>query len=190
MTDHRQKVYGGVDTHLDVHVAAVINDTGKLLGARSFPTSPLGLRRLERWIVSYGSVARIGVEGTGTYGLGLHQFLTATANPALLELPGVGPDTAAALRITAGDNPDRLRSSAAFAALAGVSPIPASSGKTHGHRLTPADGRKTDLANRRRPLPPTHQRHRPHRTRHRPRHRARPPLPRLARNPPNRLNRT
>ena len=47
------------------------------------------------------------------------QQLTAQSNPALLEMPGVGPDTAAALLIAAGDNQARLRSSAAFAALAG-----------------------------------------------------------------------
>ncbi|WP_233430505.1 MULTISPECIES: IS110 family transposase [Brevibacterium] len=48
---------------------------------------------------------------------------------------GCGRDTIAQLLITAGDNPDRLRSEAAFAALAGVCPIPASSGKTKRHRL-------------------------------------------------------
>ncbi len=48
---------------------------------------------------------------------------------------GVGPDTASALLITAGDNPGRLANERAFAALTGCSPIPASSGKTHRHRL-------------------------------------------------------
>ena len=61
--------------------------------------------------------------------------LTAKAAPALVDVFGVGPDTAAALLITAGSNPERLRSEAAFAALCGVSPIPASSGKTNRHRL-------------------------------------------------------
>lgn len=282
MTDHTPTVHGGVDTHMDVHVAAVVDDLGRLLGSRSFPTSPLGLRRLERWLTSYGTVAKVGVEGTGSYGLGLQrvlqdaghtvvevnrpnrqmrrargksdtvdaeaaarsvlaghatatpksrdgivesirvlrlaatttrqqmsriesqirhlivtspepirvdlqgvserkriqraaayrpganrddittatktalrtlarqwqaldtdaktlrrqlQQLTEQANPSLLQLPGVGPDTAAALLITAGDNPQRLRSSAAFAALCGVSPIEASSGKSQGRRL-------------------------------------------------------
>ena len=54
----------------------------------------------------------------------------ATSHPALLDCYGVGPDTAATLLITAGDNPDRLRSEGSFAALCGVSPIEASSGKT------------------------------------------------------------
>jgi len=48
--------------------------------------------------------------------------------PKLLEQHGIGPDTAAALLITAGDNPDRLTSEVAFAALCGVNPIEASSG--------------------------------------------------------------
>jgi transposase len=57
------------------------------------------------------------------------QTLAAHA-PQLLDRNGVGPDTAAALLIAAGDNPDRLRSEASFAALCGVSPQQASSGKT------------------------------------------------------------
>ena len=48
---------------------------------------------------------------------------------------GLGPDTVAALLIAIGDNPDRLRSEAAFAHLCGVALIPASSGKTS---LSPA----------------------------------------------------
>jgi transposase len=55
--------------------------------------------------------------------------------PALLDVPGVGVDTAARLLITAGDNPQRLRSEAAFAHLCGVAPLPASSGRTTRHRL-------------------------------------------------------
>ncbi|WP_244302891.1 transposase [Leucobacter coleopterorum] len=58
--------------------------------------------------------------------------------PALMSVFGVGRDTAAQLLITAGDNPDRLRSEAAYAALAGACPIPASSGKTNRHRLNRA----------------------------------------------------
>jgi len=70
---------------------------------------------------------RLGVE--------LDQLVTA-ANPGLRAAYGVGPDTAAQLLLTAGGNPDRLRSEAAFAALCGASPIPASSGKTTRHRLS------------------------------------------------------
>jgi transposase len=58
--------------------------------------------------------------------------LVAQARPKLLAVHGVGPETAAQLLVTYGDNPDRLTSSAAFAALCGVAPIPASSGKPPG----------------------------------------------------------
>lgn len=68
-------------------------------------------------------------------GAELDQLVTA-ANPGLRSAHGVGPDTAAQLLLTAGGNPDRLRSEAAFAALCGASPIPASSGKTVRHRLS------------------------------------------------------
>ncbi|MFI7423717.1 IS110 family transposase [Nonomuraea sp. NPDC049684] len=65
----------------------------------------------------------------------LLQPLVAAINPALLSVHGVGPDTAGQLLVTAGDNHDRLGSEAAFAMLCGVAPTPASSGKTHRHRL-------------------------------------------------------
>ena len=61
--------------------------------------------------------------------------LTEAALPSLCHLKGVGPDVAGALLVAAGDNPERLRSEASFASLCGVSPIPASSGKTTRHRL-------------------------------------------------------
>lgn len=61
--------------------------------------------------------------------------ITRAAAPATCEVFGLGPDTASALLVTIGDNPDRLRSEAAFAHLCGVAPIPASSGKTTRHRL-------------------------------------------------------
>ena len=72
--------------------------------------------------------------------------LVARAAPALLALHGAGPETAAQLLITAGDNPERLRSEAAFAALCGVSPIPASSGQTHRHRLNRGGDRQANRA--------------------------------------------
>ncbi|MGN9847361.1 IS110 family transposase [Nonomuraea sp. H19] len=66
--------------------------------------------------------------------------------PKLLQQYGIGPDTAAALLITAGDNPDRLGSEAAFAALCGVNPIEASSGKTVRHRLNRGGDRRSNSA--------------------------------------------
>ncbi len=72
--------------------------------------------------------------------------LTAAAAPALVELTGVGPDTAAALLLAAGDNPHRLHSEAAFAALCGTSPIPASSGKVTRFRLNRGGNRQANAA--------------------------------------------
>jgi len=66
--------------------------------------------------------------------------------PQLLERRGVGPDSAATLLITAGDNPERLRNEASFAALCGASPIEASSGKTQRHRLNRGGDRQANSA--------------------------------------------
>ena len=68
-------VTGGVDTHLDVHVAAAVDPLGGVLGIESFPTTPTGYRALLKWLGSFGSVAKVGVEGTGAYGAGLARFL-------------------------------------------------------------------------------------------------------------------
>jgi transposase len=71
-------VVGGVDTHLDVHVAAVIDPVGGLLGVCSFPATPAGYHALSGWLGSFGRVDRVGVEGTGTYGAGLGRHLAAS----------------------------------------------------------------------------------------------------------------
>ena len=71
---------------------------------------------------------------------------TAETNPGLVAAKGIGTITAAQLLVTAGDNPDRLRNEASFAALAGVSPIPASSGKTNRHRLNRGGDRQANAA--------------------------------------------
>jgi transposase len=75
----------------------------------------------------------------------LTELLTATA-PSLLELHGAGPDTAASLLVTAGDNPDRLHSERSWAHLCGVTPIPASSGKTTRWRLNRGGDRQANAA--------------------------------------------
>jgi transposase len=73
-------------------------------------------------------------------------LVTATA-PALVELMGVGAEIAGQLLMTAGDNPERLRSEGAFAKLCGVAPQPASSGKTSGrHRLSRGGDRAANSA--------------------------------------------
>lgn len=66
--------------------------------------------------------------------------------PRLLQQRGVGPDSAAALLITAGGNPGRLHSESSFAALCGASPVEASSGKTTRHRLNRGGDRQANAA--------------------------------------------
>jgi Transposase len=61
-------VYAGVDTHKDVHVAAVIDAGETVLGTRSFSTTRAGYRALLAWVGEFGQLARVGVEGTGSYG--------------------------------------------------------------------------------------------------------------------------
>jgi transposase IS116/IS110/IS902 family protein len=72
--------------------------------------------------------------------------LTTRHNPQLLERPGVGPDSAAALLIAAGDKPQRLRREGSYAALCGVSPVEASSGNTQRRRLNPGGDRQANAA--------------------------------------------
>lgn len=68
------------------------------------------------------------------------------ANPALMSIKGVDAVVGAQLLIPAGDNPDRLRSEASFAALCGTAPIPVSSGRTDRHRLSRGGDRQANAA--------------------------------------------
>jgi transposase len=292
MAQERRLVIGGVDTHKDVHVGAVIDDRGKILDTAEFETTAKGYRLLVEWMVGFGELQRVGVEGTGAYGAGLARHLaeagvavvevnrpnrqmrrrrgksdtvdaesaarsvlngeatvvpkthdsivesiralrvaftsarnsrtrvalqirdlivtapaplraeieglttaqrvtrcarfrpgdptdpreatklalrslsrryealteemgelgrvldelTYNVNPALRSARGVGPDVAAILLVTAGDNPERLRNESAFAALCGVSPVQASSGMTTRHRLNRSGNRQANNA--------------------------------------------
>jgi transposase len=74
------------------------------------------------------------------------ELLVQEAAPERMSLDVVGPDSAAALLIAAGDNPGRLRSEAAFAHLCGTAPVRASSGKTVRHRLNPGGKRDANRA--------------------------------------------
>lgn len=292
MHDQDSEVTGGVDTHGEVHVAAAIDGTGRILGTQSFPATAPGYGALLRWLRGHGRVVRIGIEGTGSYGAGLARYLSgegvavvevnrpdrqrrrrhgksdtvdaeaaaraalngdacgtpkagggpvesvrvlrlarrsaikartqaanqihglvvtapdqlrsrlrdlstgdcvalcarfrtgdaadpaeatklalrslarrhvelsaeidalddqiarlcADINPALLAAPGVGPEIAATLLVAAGDNPHRMSSEAAFAALCGASPVEASSGKVVRHRLNSGGDRQANNA--------------------------------------------
>jgi transposase len=291
LTEQREVILG-VDTHLDLHVAVLIDVVGRVVATTSIPTTASGYEQLIRWARGYGRLVRAGIEGTGTYGAALarrvqqhgvevleinrpdrsrrrlrgkndptdaenaaravlagetnsipkaqsgvveamravsmarrsavkaktqainqlrallvtapesvratlwkakpeqcvarcarlqslgdtpllkalsstlrllakrwiglakelHELdaalaeLTRQAGRRLLAQFGVGPQTAATLLVTAGDNPDRLRSEAALAALCGASPLEASSGKTTRHRLNRGGDRAANNA--------------------------------------------
>lgn len=80
MTTPTHDVIGGVDTHGATHHAAVLHaGTGQLLGDREFPVTPAGYAHLLVWLRSFGRVANVGMEGTGSYGAGLLRHLHAHA---------------------------------------------------------------------------------------------------------------
>jgi transposase len=75
MTSTAVAVIGGVDTHADVHVAAACDHLGGVLGTQAFPSTAVGYRQLLAWLRSFGELDTVGVEGTGSYGVGLTRFL-------------------------------------------------------------------------------------------------------------------
>ena len=72
-----RSVVGGVDTHADFHVAATVDHNGGLLGIESFPADLAGFEDLLGWLATFGEVEQVGVEGTGSWGVGLARFLAA-----------------------------------------------------------------------------------------------------------------
>jgi transposase len=72
-----RRVIGGVDTHKDVHVAAVLDEHGRLLDTASFAATGFGYRDCYRWFTGFGEILAVGVEGTGSWGAGLSRFLRA-----------------------------------------------------------------------------------------------------------------
>jgi transposase len=83
-------ITGGVDTHAGLHVAAALDPIGGLLGVREFPATATGYASLAGWLGGSGTLALVGVEGTGSYGAGLARHLAA-----------------AGVRVVEVDRPDR-----------------------------------------------------------------------------------
>ena len=77
IVEDTRAITGGVDTHAGTHVAAALDPVGGLLGVREFPVTPAGYTRLLGWLGGFGTVALVGVEGTGSYGAGLARHLAA-----------------------------------------------------------------------------------------------------------------
>ena len=76
IVEARRTITGGVDTHLEFHVAAALDPVGGLLGTRSFGANASGYADLLEWMSDFGEVTKVGVEGTGSYGAGLARFLS------------------------------------------------------------------------------------------------------------------
>jgi transposase len=68
-------ITGGVDTHLDVHVAAALDPLGGLLGTERFEADSAGYKALLGWLETFGNVTKIGIEGTGSYESWLTRYL-------------------------------------------------------------------------------------------------------------------
>jgi transposase len=77
IVEDTRAITGGVDTHADMHVAAALDPIGGLLGVQEFPVTPAGYTRLLGWLGGFGTVALVGIEGTGSYGAGLARHITA-----------------------------------------------------------------------------------------------------------------
>jgi transposase len=107
-------VVGGVDTHKDIHVAAVVDPHDRVLGTRSFPTTKQGYRQLLAWMRTFGDLQRVGVESSGSYGAGLLRSLQQ-AGVTVLEV--TAPDKQD--RRKRGKNDDLDAQNAAHAAYAG-----------------------------------------------------------------------
>jgi len=90
-----RRVVGGVDTHKDLHVAAVVDERDRVLASRSFATTRQGYRQMLAWMRSFGELQRIGIESTGSYGAGLLRFVQKAGTEVL--------------EVTAPDNQDRRR---------------------------------------------------------------------------------
>ncbi|WP_037284244.1 IS110 family transposase [Rubellimicrobium mesophilum] len=108
------RVIGGVDTHKDLHVAAVVDKGDRVLGSRCFATTRQGYRQMLAWMRSFGELQRIGIESTGSYGAGLLRFMQA-AGVEVLEV--TAPDRHDRRR--RGKNDDLDAQNAAHAAFAG-----------------------------------------------------------------------
>lgn len=113
--------------------------------ATTLTTSGSGLDRQRRAHLAALAEQILGLDRLLKANLADIRILVDKLCPALLNQPGIGPVTAA-IAITAWSHPGRLRSEAAFASLAGVSPIPASSGRIVRHRLNRGGDRTLNAA--------------------------------------------
>jgi transposase len=83
IAQQRPRVTVGVDTHLDVHVAAAKDEMGRNLASIEVETTTAGYGRLLSWAQALGTVEAFGIEGTGSYGAGVTRFLRSAGHPVI-----------------------------------------------------------------------------------------------------------
>jgi len=110
-----ERVTLGVDTHAEQHVAAALDERGRLLGTCTIPTTTSGFAELVRWASAYGELGQVGIEGTGSYGAGLARWL-GSRHIAVVEVDR--PDRRTRRRRGKSDSVDA--EAAARAVLAGI----------------------------------------------------------------------
>jgi transposase len=108
------RIVGGVDTHKDLHVAAIVDEFDRVLASHCFATTRHGYKQMLTWMRSFGPLQRIGIEATGTYGAGLLRYMQ-NAGVEVLEV--TTPDRHD--RRQRGKNDDLDAQNAAHAAFAG-----------------------------------------------------------------------
>lgn len=75
MTATQTNVYAGIDTHQNTNHVGIINEVGKKLADREFPTTSTGYEDLLAFILTFGAIIAIGIEGTASYGAGITAYL-------------------------------------------------------------------------------------------------------------------
>src|SRR5215207_1879903 len=73
----------GVDTHADTHVAVALDGLGRRLGSKTVSATDAGYAELVAWAEGFGRLDRVGVEGSGSFGVGLARFLRARGVPTV-----------------------------------------------------------------------------------------------------------
>ena len=132
IVDSTRLVVGGVDTHLDQHVAAVVDVVGGVLGVSRFAVTPAGYRRMLVWMHSFGRLERVGVEGTGSYGVGLTRFLLSSG---LLVLEVTRPSRQERHRNGKDDDLDAIEAARAVIAGRALATAKTSSGNSEALRV-------------------------------------------------------
>lgn len=116
-------VVGSVDTHKDLHVAAVVDQNNKVLRSLYFSTTRQGYQQMLAWMTSFGALKRIGVQCTGTDGSSLLRYLQ---NAGLEVLEVSAPDRMERRKRGKSDSIDaECAAHAAFSGIRTVTP------KTH-----------------------------------------------------------